>query len=96
MVPSFAPVIISKKRRRIIKAFRNAGATSSGNAKSIEEVGLPKSVVLEIQKLRGIIVSAGKNSFYLNEEREREVRRSRQILIAIFIVLVALIAWYLN
>ncbi len=93
---SFAPMIISGKRRHIIHAFREAGATSSENARSLEDVGLSKSVLLEVQKLRGILVKAGQNRFYLDEVREKKVMRFRRILVFTLFVLAALIAWYFN
>lgn len=96
MVPSFAPVIISKKRRRIINAFREAGAVSSESAKPLEEIGLSKSVLLEIQKLRGVIVKVEQNRFYLDEMRGKKVEHFRRILAVVLVVLVALIAWYFN
>lgn len=96
MIPTFAPVIISRKRRRIINTFREAGATSSESAKSLEDIDLSKSVLLEIQKLRGIIVKVEQNRFYLDEMQERKVERFRRILAVVLIALVVLIAWYFN
>ena len=95
MVPPFA-AIISKKRRRIISAFRNAGATSSESARSLEDVGLSKSVLLEIQKLRGVLVEVAPNRFYLDEIREREVARFRRTLLAALVVFVIVVAWYFS
>jgi hypothetical protein len=96
LVPTFAPVIISKKRRRIINAFREAGATSSESAKSLEDISLSKSVLLEIHKLRGVIVKVEQNRFYLDEMQERKVERFRRILALVLVALIALIAWYFN
>ncbi|HEX9972969.1 MAG TPA: hypothetical protein VGD14_12940 [bacterium] len=95
MVPPFA-AIISKKRRRIINAFRQIGATSSESARSLEDVGLSKSVLLEIQKLRGVLVEVAPNRFYLDEIREREVARFRRTLLAALVVFVIVVAWYFS
>lgn len=95
MVTPFA-AIISKKRRRIINAFRNAGATSSEKARSLDDVGLSKSVLLEIQKLRGVLVEVASNRFYLDERRETEVARFRLILLSALVVLVILVTWYFS
>jgi len=96
LVPTFTQVIISRKRRRIINAFRKVGATSSKSAKSLGEIDLSKSVLLEIQKLRGIIVKVEQNRFYLDERQETKVERFRRIFAVVLVALVALIAWYFN
>ena len=96
MIPPFPAIIISKKRRRILNAFREAGVTSPENARAIEEVGLSKSILLEIQKLRGVLVEVDNNRYYLDEMREKQVMRFRRTLIVVLIVIVVLIAWYFN
>jgi len=91
LVPSLAPIIISKKRRRIINAFRANGATSAESARSLGELGLSDSILLEIQKLRGILVEAEPNRFYLDELQERKAVRFRRILVVALIVLAVII-----
>ena len=96
MTPPIAAIAISKKRRHIIHAFRNAGATSLENARSLEEIGLPNSLLLEIQKLKGVIVEASPNQFYLDETQESKVARFRRNLMIAFAVIVLLVALYLS
>ena len=96
MVPPFAAIILSKKRRRIISAFREAGATSSENTKSLEDIGLSKSVILEMKRLRGVLVKVEQNRFYLDEMREREVAGFRRILAVALVAIAVLIALYFN
>ena len=93
MVTPFA-AIISKKRRHIINAFRKAGATSAENAKPIKELGLSQSLLLHIQKLRGVLVEVPPNRYYLDEIRERKVERFRRIFLTVFVVIVIILIWY--
>ena len=93
MVPSIASVIISKKRRLIISAFQEAGATSPENAKLLEDVGLSRSVLLDVQKLRGILVEVAPNCFYLHEAREREAARFRRMLVVVLLALIVIVIW---
>ena len=96
MVPPIAAVVISKKRRLIINAFQEAGATSPENAKLLEDIGLSRSVLLDVQKLRGILVEVAPNCFYLDEAREREAARFRRMLVVVLLALVSLIVWFFN
>jgi hypothetical protein len=96
LVPSIAAVVISKKRRLIISAFQDAGATSPENAKLLEDIGLSKGVLLDVQKLRGVLVEVAPNCFYLDEEREREAARFRRMLVVVLLALVVVIIWFIN
>jgi hypothetical protein len=81
---SFAPVgavVISKKRRQLINKFRETGTTSAATARTLADLDLPNNVIFEIQKLTGVIVPAGGDRFYLDEERERSFSRLRLSLV---------------
>jgi hypothetical protein len=94
-----AAAVISKKRRQIIRAFRDAGATSPESSKTLEEAGLRAGMLVEIQKLRGVLVESSENRFFLDEERERQVTRFRRYLaasIAAVSVVLVLVAWWLS
>jgi len=93
LVPSIAAVIISKKRRLIISAFEDAGATSPESAKLLEDIGLSRSVLLDVQKLRGILVEVAPNCFYLDEVREREAARFRRMLVVVLLALIVIVIW---
>lgn len=96
MIQPVTAVIISKKRRRIIRAFRKAKALSAESAMSLDEIGLSKNIILEIQKFGGVLVEVAQNRFYLDEKQEQEISRFRRILVLTLIVLVTLTAWYFN
>ena len=96
MVPPIAAIIISRKRRLIISAFEDAEATSPESAKLLEDIGLPRSVLLDVQKLKGILVEVAPNCFYLDEKREREAALFRRMLVVVLLALVVIIIWLFN
>jgi len=95
MSSSIASVIASRNRRKMIKAFRKAQATSVQSARSLSEIGLHESLVLQIQKSRGVIVEAEPGRYYLDEEREAGSARFRRMLIVTVLILTLIIAAYI-
>lgn len=94
MASSAVPAaIIAKKRKAIIRAFREAGATHRDAAKTLSEVGLPPSLLAEVLKLRRVLVEVGGGRFYLDSQREEEVAHAR-LAAAGVIVVVLLIALF--
>lgn len=86
--PSLTPVaavMISKKRRALLDALRRAGATSAARAVPLARAGLEPSVLLEIQKLRGVVVDAGGERFYLDEAAEAQAAAGRKMVAAVLI-----------
>ena len=58
-----------KGSRRLIRAFRAAGAFSVDFAKSLQEVGVNQSLVLRRLIRKGIIVHGGGGTYFLDERR---------------------------
>lgn len=88
--------LIARKRRKIIRAFREHGATSPETARSLAEVGLSEGLLLHVMKLRHLIVNVGGGRFYLDAARERAVERSRRVAIAVVtlvVVVVVIVLW---
>ena len=81
--------VIAIKRRRIIRAFREAGATSPGSAKTLDEIGLHHSLLVHVQKLRRVLIEVEAGRFYLDESRYRSVQRMRFLAIAAWLVVIA-------
>ena len=96
MIPPFPAIIISKKRRHILNAFRKAGATSPENARSIVDIGLSKSILMQIQKLEGVLIEVDNNRYYLDEIRESQVVRFRRTLIGLLIVIGIIVIYYFS
>ena len=88
---------IAIKRKRIIKAFRDAGATSFEQAKTPEELGIRNSLLLKLQINKGVLVKAGQDRLYLDEERElalAQVRRRVAFVLFFVMALVIFLAWF--
>jgi ABC-type multidrug transport system permease subunit len=98
MNTSFGAVIASKQRRKIIKAFKKAGAVSVDSAKSLQDIGLANSVMINIQKRNGVIIETRPDTYYLNEVREKELNRFRLYIIAGILIIAAffLVIFYAN
>jgi len=94
MSSSIAAVIASKNRRKIIRAFRRAQATSAQSARSLAEIGLHESLVFRIQKSRGVVVETEPGRYYLDEEQEAKNKRLRRILLAFIMALAVVLAVY--
>lgn len=56
------------RKKRIIKAFIKAGATSKDSAKTLSEIGVFKGLGIKFSQFQksGIIVQEGKDKYYLN------------------------------
>ena len=93
-----AAVIIARKRREIIEAFRASSATSPERAKTLSELGLKESNVFRIQVWQKAIVQSGYNRYYLDEVRMIEVdhQRRRKILFSLLASIVVLIIYFLT
>ncbi|MFH1688912.1 MAG: hypothetical protein ABIE42_01580 [Candidatus Eisenbacteria bacterium] len=83
--------VVARKRKRIIRAFREHGATSPETAKSLVEVGLSDGFLVHVMKLRHVIVNVGGDRFYLDTAREQAVERTRRVVLAVVVLLVAAI-----
>jgi len=91
MSAPIAAIIVSKKRRQIIDAFRKSGTISGEKAKTLKDLDLNNSLLLKIQKMQNVIVEAKPNHFYLDEVKEKEAVRSRIIFIISVIVILLLV-----
>ncbi|MBU0518894.1 hypothetical protein KJ564_08170 [bacterium] len=94
---SISAAIVAKQRREIIQAFRNAGATSAETAQTLETLGLHNSVILTVQKARGVLVEAGEGRFNLDEKRTAEVaaKRRKLVLSLLVVMIIAILySWY--
>lgn len=92
--PTFTPVaavMISKKRRALLDALRRAGATSAARAVPLAQAGIEPSMLLEIQKLRGVVVDAGGDRFYLDEAREAEAATGRRVIAVVLIAAIVVV-----
>lgn len=99
---SFSPAmvaVIARKRKHIIQAFVTAHATSPETAQTLEQLGLPGSLLVYVQKLRGVLVEVEGGRYYLDTVREEQVARIRQriaLTIGALGIVVVLAIWYFS
>ncbi len=96
MTSSIGAIIASKKRRKIISAFKKAGAVSPENAKLLEEIGLTESTMFKVQKMRGVIVESDAKRFYLDEIQEAKAIRMRLLILSISIIVIIILFFISN
>ena len=88
--------IVTRKRRKIVRAFREHGATSPETARSLVEVGLSEGLLLHVMKLKHLIVNVGGDRFYLDTAREQAVERTRRAVVAVValvVVVIVVVLW---
>lgn len=76
-VPAF---LIARKRRKIIEAFRTAGADRPEKAVTLDSIGLKKSNLVRLMTLKGALVEVGPGQLYLDESREAQLARLRHFV----------------
>lgn len=91
---STADWIPRAQERRMVSRLREAGAVSREGARTLEELGITRGVVLRRLRERAVIREAAPDHVYLDEESWSAVRRSRRRAIHVLwvIALVLLIA----
>ena len=75
----------------MVNRLRTAGATSAQQARTLEELGISRGLVLRRLRERAVIRQAGPDRFYLDEPSWEAVRRSRRRAIHVSWVIVLII-----
>ena len=88
-----AAAAIVARERRTVDAFRRSGATSPVETRSLAELGLYESWVVDRLMNRAVVRRAEPGTYYLDEESWQAFRRARGrrvIIAAVVILLIAL------
>ena len=88
--------VVARRRRKLIRAFREHGATSPETARSLTEIGLSEGPLVHIMKLKHVIVNVGGDRFYLDTAREQATERARRVVVAVaalVVVIVVVVLW---
>lgn len=75
----------------MVSRLRMAGATSAQQARTLEELGISRGLVLRRLRERAVIRQAGPDRFYLDEQSWEAVRRGRRRAIHVSWVIVLII-----
>lgn len=86
--------VLMAKERRLVNRLRAAGAVSRERARTLEELGITRGVILRRLRERAVVREGAPDRFYLDEPSWAAVRRSRRRAIHILglIALVILLA----
>lgn len=87
--------VVARKRKAIIAAFREAGATHPDAARTLEDVGLPPTLLSEVLRLRNVLVEVDEGRFYLDTQREEETARTRGVVAAVLVVALLVVLFVL-
>ena len=82
-----AATVILMQMRRIVRQFRDAGATHAAAAIVPSQHGIRRSFAFSRLVERGILVAVNHEHFYLNEEAETKFRRQRQRIVFVLLTL---------
>ena len=74
---NFTAIVLAKERR-MVGRLRTAGAVSPEQARTLEELGVSKGVILRRLRERAVIRKAGADRYYLDEPSWEAVRRGRR------------------
>jgi CubicO group peptidase (beta-lactamase class C family) len=70
--------VILAKERRMVSRFLAAGATSRERARSLEDLGISRGVILRRLRERAVVREADPDRYYLDVESWQAVRRMRR------------------
>jgi hypothetical protein len=70
--------IILAKERRMVSRFVAAGATSREQARSLEQLGVSRGVILRRLRERAVVRQVGTDLYYVDQESWTAVRRMRR------------------
>ena len=80
--------VILIQMKKCIRRFREVNATTPSTAIIPSEHGIRTSFAFRKLVREGVVVPVSNERFYLDEEREIQVRKRRQTLVAILLILV--------
>lgn len=75
---STVAAVLLARERRMVSRLRTAGAVTPEQARTLDELGITKGVILRRLRERAVIRTAGPDRYYLDEPSWEAVRRSRR------------------
>ena len=94
---STVAAVIFGKERRMVNRLRTMGAINPQQARTLEELGVSRGVILRRLRERAVIRQAGPDRFYLDEPSWEAIRRTRRRaihiswVIALILLMIALL-----
>ncbi|HWG09963.1 MAG TPA: hypothetical protein VN693_00480 [Rhodanobacteraceae bacterium] len=91
MAASAAAAAVIAREKRIVREFREAGATSADKAVAAQDIGVHGRVAFKRLVEHAVLREAGNGRFYLDEQKWQALRRLRLRIVLIMLLLVALV-----
>jgi hypothetical protein len=85
-------VVVAIQRKRLIRAFKRALATSPDKAIYPEEHGLRMGFIFKKLVRQKVLVQTSSSKYYLNEEKETELRKVRLVVVVALLVIIITLA----
>ena len=82
---------VMARQRRIIRIFHDAGAVKSFKAIVPEEHGISKNIIFNRLVRNGVLSAVHDGRYYLNENREKELRKRRKDIIGFILMVIAIL-----
>ena len=88
-----AGTVIIMRQNRIIRAFREAGATFADNAKLLADLRRRNSLVFRRLVSKGVIVKCDNEKYYIDNRAADTflINRRRKVLIALFVTVASIV-----
>lgn len=94
-----AAAVIAIRRKRLVRRFREAGATGPEHAVTLESLGVRPFWIFDQMVRRGVFIRTQKGRFYMDEQAAEEFlwqHKKRALIITGFFLLVVLFLWILT
>jgi hypothetical protein len=85
-----AGTVILLQMRRIVRRFREAGATNAGAAIVPSQYDIRQSFAFERLVKYGVLVAVDHERFYMDEEAEAKFRKQKRFIVFVILTLVIL------
>lgn len=92
MAASAAAAAVIAREKRIVRAFREAGATSVDKAVAPADISVHGRVAFKRLVKHAVLRQSDNGRFYLDEQKWEELRRLRHRLVLILLLLVVVAA----
>lgn len=91
-----AAAVIAIRRKRLVRAFREAGATDVHHAIELEQLGQRRSWIFEQMTRHGVFVAVAERRYFLNEPAAHAFQaacRKRALVFTGVLLLLFLLLW---
>ena len=96
-----AGAVIAIRRRRLVKQFRDAGATNAAHATTLEALGERRSWIFDQMVREGVFSNVNEGRYFMNEEAAVEFLHQHRVrtfaiggVLLLLFILFCLLGWF--